>query len=317
MSLRSAITGLLALGFISLVVVGSMLIWPGKPVVNQVVSDSLADGLSALDTGREEELMEALHERDLEIEALRSELVRLELLPDQQRVPVEAELHQDDKSMESAGAPASDSGDLATAVQFLKTKFPDRFGNLTPEEAAALVTLDLGGPQLTDADLAVLAALPSLETVSLEGASVTDAGLVHLYGLPRLKSIDLRGTQVTGAGISLLPAYGLEALHLTDTHVTGHDLREFPPLPNLKKLKLNRLDFGDESVADLALFPRVEHLELDGTRISDDGLRLLLAQNTALKRVELRDTGVSPDTVSELHKVYPNVELVLAQPLRY
>ncbi len=200
---------------------------------------------------------------------------------------------------------------LASAVDFLRAALPERFGNLTLEEAVALVDLDLRGARVTEADLVHLAALPALESVSLYGTAITDSGLVHLYPLPHLRSIDLRGTAVTAAGVSFLPAYGLEALHLTDTQVTGRDLRSFPAMPNLNKLKLNRLEFGDEDVMDLALFPNVAHLELDGTKITDDGLGMLLAQNPALARVELRSTGVSPEGITRLHEAYPGVELVI------
>jgi hypothetical protein len=105
----------------------------------------------------------------------------------------------------------------------------------------------------------------------------------------------------------------LTALHLTDTRVTGQDLHWLPSMPNLLTLKLNRLAIGDDAVADLGLFPSVQHLEIDGTAITDHGLRTLLAQNSALQRVELRYSAVTPQGLAQLQQAYPNVQLVSAE----
>jgi hypothetical protein len=59
--------------------------------------------------------------------------------------------------------------------------------------------------QVTDAGLANLSGLKSLERLYLLGDShVTDAGLTHLRTLTSLEYLFLHGTQVTDAGIANL-----------------------------------------------------------------------------------------------------------------
>jgi hypothetical protein len=195
------------------------------------------------------------------------------------------------------------------AVAFLREVLPEQYGEMTAEEVAALTSLDLEGATITDADLAHLAAMPALETLGLEGTAVTDGGLAYLWALPQLKSLDLRRTGITGAGLWQCPAHALEALHLTDTRVSASDLQRLPPMPRLRTLKLNGLDFGDQGIADLVHLPSVQHLELDRTAITDVGLRTLLNQNPALTRIELRDTGVTQEGIAALQLQHPSVEL--------
>jgi hypothetical protein len=248
-----------------------------------------------------------------EVESLPSERA-VELAP---VARADAEQHSPPASASEARVNASvpDPSKLELAVRFLRAADPERFGKLTLEEAAALTTLSLRGAKVTDADLANLAAMPLLDTLILHGTAVTDAGLVHLSALRNLKSLDLRATQVSGAGLSTLATLGLEALHLTDTRVTGEDLRFVPMQPNLRTLKLNGTSFTDDAVGNLVFAPSVTHLEIDRTAITDAGLRELLAQNRALTRVELRSCAVSMATIAELKKDHPGVELVYDSPV--
>jgi hypothetical protein len=199
-------------------------------------------------------------------------------------------------------------------VRFLRNALPKQFGKLTAEEAEAITSLDLRGAAITDADLAQLSALPNLASLSLHGTAITDAGMAYLRNVPKLTSIDLRATKVTGAGVVILPTERIEALHLTDTQVKGEDLRSFPPMPKLQVLKLNRLGGSDDALASLPSMPSLSHVELDGTKISDQGLRRLLETNPGLKRVELRETPVSEEAIKELTRLHPDVELVREIP---
>lgn len=272
-----------------------------------------------LSSAREAELEQSLQQRELEIDALRAEVNRLQNSIAKVRTPYEPPAAVT-AEVPIAGDPTArpkPTTAIDGAVAFLRAALPDRFANLTTEQAAALTELDLRDAKVTDDALALVASLPSLQNLCLRGTEVTDAGLAHLRGMTQLAALDLRGTAITGAGVSQLPSLGLTALHLTDTHVTGDDLHWFPTMPNLRTLKVNRLTLGDAAIGDLALFPSVQHLEMDGTAISDVGLRQLLAQNPALQRIELRSTAVSPDAIRELRSAYPNVELVQDEGVAY
>ncbi len=68
-----------------------------------------------------------------------------------------------------------------------------------------LESLGLEAPGATDADLASLARLTSLEKLSLSSATgITDLGLEKLAGLPRLESVDLPDSPITEAGLRAL-----------------------------------------------------------------------------------------------------------------
>lgn len=197
---------------------------------------------------------------------------------------------------------------IAAVTEMLRRVLPDRYGDMDTAAVAALTEVDLHGTHIGDAELAQLASLPNLRELGLRGTEVTDAGLAYLSGLP-LVSLDLRATGVTASGLGSLPRT-LRALHLTETKVAGADLVRLPPLPFLERLKLNSLDLDDGAVEALSLYPSLKHVELDGTAISDTGLRRLLQWNPGLTRVELRRTGIADETIAALSKEHPACEFV-------
>lgn len=84
-----------------------------------------------------------------------------------------------------------------------------RYANLRGSALKHAVEDMLRGPsmpdaQITDAGLAHLKALTSLETLRLDNTQITDEGLEHLKGLTSLKYLNLQGTKVTPAGITEL-----------------------------------------------------------------------------------------------------------------
>lgn len=278
-------------------------------------------GRAAGEPGRRTaDLEEELLRRDGKILELEAELARLRAriaeLEEAQagataetRAPVVAEPEP------SSGLPGRPRG-IESTVAWLQRILPERFGNLSAEEAALLTELDLRGAELDDDDLQNLLALPELRTLGLRGTRVTDAGIAILAGLPELRSLDLRSTQVSGLGLSRMPPY-LEALHLTSTHVTGADLMSLPPMQDLRTLKLNFLQLDDAAIEALGVYPSLSHVELDGTALSDAGLRRLLQLNPNLTRIEMRNTQVSDDTVIELAAAHPGCELVRGDAQSY
>jgi Leucine Rich repeat len=65
-----------------------------------------------------------------------------------------------------------------------------------------VVGVDLSGTQISDAGLAHLKGLTTLETLYLSGTRVSDAGLAHLKGLTTLKTLHLFRTRVSDAGVT-------------------------------------------------------------------------------------------------------------------
>jgi hypothetical protein len=115
----------------------------------------------------------------------------------------------------------------------------------------------LAGSQATDATLAHLKLLASVEFLTLDNTHVTDAGMHHLRGLTKLKELTLVNTKITDAGLALLMGLrDLEHLALKNTAVTEggvaelrralpkvmifSDFRSAGPPPSLGRFKLSQ-----------------------------------------------------------------------------
>jgi hypothetical protein len=100
-------------------------------------------------------------------------------------------------------------------------------GKITDEHMALLkdlhdlVYLNLRGKDVTDAQLAPLAGIPSLIRLHLERTKITDKGMPYLKGLVNLEYLNLYGTDITDAGlVNLENMKKLKHLYLWQTKVT-------------------------------------------------------------------------------------------------
>jgi hypothetical protein len=108
----------------------------------------------------------------------------------------------------------------------------------------------LADTQITDAELAQLQGLTSLQGLFMVNAQVTDAGLAHLKGLTGLQELYLNNTQVTDVGLAHLQGLtSLQGLWLTNTQVT--DAVHMQGLVSLKRLNLFNTQVTDAGVAKL------------------------------------------------------------------
>ncbi len=84
-----------------------------------------------------------------------------------------------------------------------------------------LVSLHLGGTDVTDEGLRHLTGLKSLARLHLEKTKVSDAGLAHLAALENLSYLNLYQTDVTDAGLAHLEGLkSLRSLYLWQSKVT-------------------------------------------------------------------------------------------------
>ena len=89
------------------------------------------------------------------------------------------------------------------------------------KDLGELVSLHLGGTDVTDDGLVHLAGLTALKRLHLEKTKVSDAGLAHLAGLEGLSYLNLYLTGVTDAGLAHLEGLkNLKSLYLWQTQVT-------------------------------------------------------------------------------------------------
>lgn len=128
-------------------------------------------------------------------------------------------------------------------------------GDTCAETLARIPTLrqlELHMTGLTDLGVAALAGLP-LETLWL-GPRVTDAAMETLSKMPTLRHLDICAHNVSDAGAKMLAS-----------------------LPRLEILWLSRCDIGDECVEALAGISTLQELNVNCTRVTEDGLKTLRA----------------------------------------
>ena len=139
--------------------------------------------------------------------------------------------------------------------------------------------------KITDAELAHLSALTSLEFLFLNGTRVSDAGLVQLSSLTSLRWLNLSETQVTDAALVRLSA-----------------------LTSLKRVDLRGTQVTDAGLAHLSSLTSLEILDLRGTQVTDAGLEHLSAL-TSLNWLDLCETQVTDAAVTTLRKSLPTLEV--------
>ena len=124
-----------------------------------------------------------------------------------------------------------------------------RMGELVRGECDEIIAVRFRfAPPPTDADLAHLKGLTSLQNLYLRNASITDAGLAHLEGLISLECLYLSHTQITGVGLA---------------HLKG--------LTRLQELWLDSTSVTDAGLAHLEALISLEYLQLDKTQITGAG----------------------------------------------
>jgi len=77
-------------------------------------------------------------------------------------------------------------------------------GYIEFDATGSVLTVQLGGTKVTDADLELLRCLSSIQHLNPERTQVTDAGMEHLKGLINLRSVWLHDTKITDEGVKEL-----------------------------------------------------------------------------------------------------------------
>ena len=149
-----------------------------------------------------------------------------------------------------------------------------------------VVTVRLGYARVTDAWLARLTGLTSLEDLWLYGPLITDAGLEHLKFFRNLRHLGLEHTLVTDVGIEQLSG-----------------------MTNLEFLSLSGTKVSDASLVHLSRLHNLQTLHLEYTDVTDDGLvHLKGLTNLKTLRVAILPSETE-DRIAELQRVLPGLTI--------
>lgn len=137
--------------------------------------------------------------------------------------------------------------------------------------------------------------------VSFAETSVTDAGLAPLSGMTTIEFLDLSATQVQGPGLVHLRGMPLWSLSLESTPLDDAGLALLPDFPELHSLSLGETRITKSFVAQLRRYPKLTHLSLKGLPITDDVVREL--SSFPLEELDLSDTKVTSAAIPHLEKM--------------
>jgi beta-lactamase regulating signal transducer with metallopeptidase domain/Leucine-rich repeat (LRR) protein len=136
----------------------------------------------------------------------------------------------------------------------------------------SLEQLSIGGPRITDTGMSHLAKLTGLENLSLSNCRVSDAGLAELRPLKSLRSLYLHRTRVTGPGLAHLKGFPLlNRLRLSYFELGEHRLKHLADLTGLEQLMLGNLEINDEDMVHLGRLKRLKSLWFSFGTVSDAG----------------------------------------------
>lgn len=162
----------------------------------------------------------------------------------------------------------------------------------------SLQELTLLLPGITDAGLAHVGKLTDLRVLKLINTGVGDAGLVHLKGLNRLRELTITGEGVTDAGVaSLAGLTGLRSLALWHTRITDAGLAHLERMDQLEVLDLQgSLDLTDRGLSALEKRKGLSELKLSETILTDAGMAHLAGlsglETLDLTANEITDAGL-------------------------
>jgi uncharacterized protein YjbI with pentapeptide repeats len=172
-------------------------------------------------------------------------------------------------------------------------------------KVATLQNVDLRGCTISNAGLEPLTALSELKALRLSGesgaTSVDDDGMVHVAKMKNLKALLLDFLWISEVGLEQLAGLDkLEELYLAKTLVGDDALAKMSQFPRLKKLRISQCQFENEGLAHLAKVTTLEDLDLsENNSINDLGMPHL-AGLKKLKRLNLWRTYVGDPGVENL-----------------
>ncbi|HWA98804.1 MAG TPA: protein kinase [Pirellulales bacterium] len=130
----------------------------------------------------------------------------------------------------------------------------------------------------TDTGLEHLAGLTTLRKLTVYfNDQLTDAGIRHLVGLKNLEELDIAATRVTEQGLRNLLGCHLRKLSIGGRNEANQMLPVVVEFQDLVELSIHGKTITDANASLLTKLPKLKHLALLGTAMTDEGLKAIAA----------------------------------------
>jgi Leucine Rich repeat len=173
-------------------------------------------------------------------------------------------------------------------------------------------TLQIGGNQVSDENLAFVGKLTGLEELSIMwGYPLTDKGIARLSGLKRLRILELDQSKLTDTGLEAIGKLtNLEELRLGGAGFSDRGLEHLKGLTRLKILTVweGKHQITDAGLEHLKNMKQLEDLDLHGWQVSDLGIAKL-RELPNLKSIRLDLPKDQQDRRDRLARMLPGVKI--------
>ncbi len=163
--------------------------------------------------------------------------------------------------------------------------------------------LELRYSHVTDTGLALLQGLPHLERLDVP-RSTTDAGLAHISQVSTLQGLYFHENQVSDVGLAhLAKLRELQEIELGSGTISDAGLEHLASLPKLGYVKLWGYNFSDAAMEHIARIPNLTNLNVSNLKLTNRGVQSI-AKSPKLETLDLygvKDiTGIALKYLAEM-----------------
>lgn len=150
-----------------------------------------------------------------------------------------------------------------------------------------LRTLLLADTQVTDDTIHHLSRLKKMDRLYMWSASkVSDAGVKHLEPLKKMRYLHLSESKITDESMKVFATWpNIEGLSLQKNTFTNEALRNIGNATTLRQISLGlgRISIDNEGLVHVKNLPNLEHLGIQRSRVTPEGLAKLKSDRPKLK----------------------------------
>ena len=155
-------------------------------------------------------------------------------------------------------------------------------GSLSHPEG--LSWLQLGLSDISDDGLIWISSCQKLSRAEILASGLSDRTFLPLCRLPRLNVLSWMQGTISEDGVKALAENSQIATLTLDGSVWRSSRRlKFRELENVEVLRLANTAIDDEDCRELARMPRLQKLDITGTKVTNRGVRILLSQSARLE----------------------------------